>query len=401
MGNGGVFLLESRMQSFVDEVVITVSSGHGGAGCVSFRREKYVPRGGPDGGDGGRGGDVQFIVRRNLKTLSEFHMFKEYRAGKGHAGSGRKCQGQKGKDLLLEVPPGTQVRDADSNELLLDLVQEGKVHFLSGGIGGLGNYNFATSRNQAPRHAQDGKEGEERKLRLELSIIADIGFVGFPNAGKSSLLKVLTAADPKIGNYPFTTKIPNLGVMRRYHQDLVLADIPGIIEGASQGAGLGLKFLKHIRRTKALAFVIDSSDFERSPGQTISLLEKEMSSYAPQLLQKPRIIVLNKIDIPEAREGAEACLKEEPWSSPTVLVSATNMLGIEELGKALYELYEEVDPYLVNPGQEQVQDEIKVPEWMKELVDPEDPRPELEGHDAETTDNPGDRLLDQLGAKEG
>jgi len=257
---------------FADEATITVASGKGGDGCVAFRREKFIPMGGPAGGDGGRGGDVIFEVKRNLRTLAYLRYKQVFRAQNGQPGMGKNMHGRDGEDIVIEVPPGTIIKDAITNEILMDFnpraqqsasvlnAENARWIFLKGGKGGWGNTRFKNSVNQAPRYAQPGQPGRERKLKIELSLIADIGLVGFPNAGKSSLLDYFTNARPKIASYPFTTKIPNLGVLRVNERDLIIADIPGIIEGAHEGAGLGLRFLKHISRTACLAFMVDLSD---------------------------------------------------------------------------------------------------------------------------------------------
>ncbi|MFP4211013.1 MAG: GTPase ObgE [Alkalispirochaeta sp.] len=325
---------------FTDEAEIFVRSGHGGAGAVSFRREKYVPKGGPDGGDGGRGGDVVFVVKENVKTLSHLKMQQRFFAQNGRSGAGRQKDGAKGADVVIEVPPGTAVYDAESGEQLLDLTDTGSRTVLyEGGRGGKGNTHFKSSRHQTPRFAQPGEEGVEKRLRVELQIIADIGFVGLPNAGKSTLLKVLTAANPKIGNYPFTTVIPNLGVLHQFDRDIVLADIPGIIEGAGQGVGLGIKFLKHIARTKGLAFVIDVGDTD--PVEAYRILQSELSEYSRQLGEKRRIVVLTKqdridsgeVDAEVANRFTEGNLSPDP--DRIVLVSAMADLGIDRLRSAL------------------------------------------------------------------
>lgn len=289
------------MLGFADETYIDVSSGNGGPGCVSFRREKYVPRGGPDGGDGGRGGDVIFVVKNNLKTLLHLKQKRTFNAKNGQPGMGRRKHGSDGDHAVIAVPPGTLIKDAETDEILQDLTDQEEWVFLRGGLGGKGNYHFSTSTNQAPRYAQPGLPGQERRLHIELNLIADVGFVGFPNAGKSSLLSALTNAHPKIGDYPFTTKIPNLGVLEYHGHDIVLADIPGIIEGASHGAGLGIKFLKHIYRTKVLVFMVDLSD--ENYLTAFDLLKKELDQYAPELLERPRLLVGTKLDLYEADQA--------------------------------------------------------------------------------------------------
>lgn len=254
-----------------------------------------MPKGGPDGGDGGRGGDVVFFVKENVKTLSHLKMQQRFFAQNGRPGAGRQKDGARGKDAVIEVPPGTAVFDAESGEQLLDLTEVGdRVVLYEGGRGGKGNTHFKSSRMQTPRFAQPGEEAIEKLLRIELQVIADLGFVGLPNAGKSTLLKVLTAANPKIGNYPFTTVIPNLGVMHHYDHDIVLADIPGIIEGAHAGAGLGIRFLKHVSRTRGLVFVIDIGDDD--PSASFMTLRSEVSEFSKALGDKPFIVVLTKMD---------------------------------------------------------------------------------------------------------
>lgn len=285
------------MKGFVDEVTISVASGKGGAGAVSFRREKYIPKGGPDGGDGGRGGSVFFQVKHNLKTLAHLHFKRSYHAGNGQPGSGRKKHGEDGKDVVIEVPPGTLLRDLQTGKVIKDLTGEEKWCFLKGGLGGKGNVHFKSSVKQTPRYAQSGLPGEQCEIRVELNLIADVGFVGFPNAGKSSLLDFATNAHPLIASYPFTTKTPNLGVLYVKDQDVVLADIPGIIEGASEGAGLGLRFLKHISRTAVLVFLIDLSDSNYE--KAFFLLCEELRRYSPDLLKKRRIVVGSKTDLDE------------------------------------------------------------------------------------------------------
>ena len=292
------------MQQFIDEVTITVSSGHGGPGKVSFRREKYVPKGGPDGGNGGRGGNLIVAVRRDLRTLFHLTRTHEIRAHDGEPGGRRDRHGGDGEDAVVEVPPGTRIADGETGEVLVDAVEDGmRVELLHGGRGGKGNTHFKTSRNRTPRFAQDGEPGAELVLRVELRLIADVGFVGKPNAGKSSLLGRLTAAQPKVGSYPFTTKIPNLGVLQIEDNHVVLADIPGLIEGAADGAGLGDRFLRHISRTRQLAFIIDLSDDD--PCATVELLQDELAAYSRDLATKPRMLVGNKLDLPGSQESLE------------------------------------------------------------------------------------------------
>ncbi len=324
------------MNGFVDETTIVVSSGSGGDGAVSFRREKYVPRGGPDGGDGGRGGNVVFTVRSNLKTLSHLKLKRVFKAENGKRGSGQRMYGKDGRDAEIPVPPGTVVRDAESSEVLVDLT-EADLRFvlLRGGRGGKGNSHYATSTNQAPRYAQKGVEGESREVKVELHLIADVGLVGLPNAGKSTLLSLLTNARPLIADYPFTTKIPSLGLLRLPERDLILADIPGIIDGASQGRGLGLRFLRHIERCSALLFLVDlgSDDCPKA----VTTLEKELSLYSAPLASRPRIIVGTKEDLDPAPQGL-ASLREAFPADRVLSVSAFTRSGIAELKKAILSL---------------------------------------------------------------
>lgn len=292
------------MRGFVDETSIEVGSGKGGAGCVSLRREKYIPKGGPDGGDGGKGGDVIFKIKNNLRTLAHLRYKRIMNAGNGLPGEGSKRHGRDGEDLIIPLPPGAIIKDYDTQEILHDFGEdESDWVFLRGGRGGLGNMNFATSRHQTPRFAQPGLPGQSRKIIIEINIIADIGFVGFPNAGKSTLLGRLTNANPKVGAYPFTTKIPNLGVYRLDDRDVVLADIPGIIEGASEGAGLGLRFLKHIARTRGLVFLIDVSqpDYENA----FKILLNELSAFSAELAERKRVIFATKLDTEGSMEAFE------------------------------------------------------------------------------------------------
>ncbi|NCC63215.1 MAG: GTPase ObgE [Spirochaetia bacterium] len=298
------------MFGFSDETYIDVASGNGGNGCVSFRREKYVPKGGPDGGDGGRGGDVVFVVKQNLRTLAHLKLVRTFRAENGKNGMGDRCYGRDGADIEIPVPPGTVIKDAQSGQIIKDLTSLDRWVFLTGGRGGQGNYHFRTATRQAPRFAQSGEKGVETRVGVELLVIADIGFVGFPNAGKSSLLNMLTNARTKVAGYPFTTKIPQLGMMRYDEHDIVLADIPGLIEGASEGAGMGIKFLRHISRTSGLAFIIDLSDDRYF--DAYDTLCKELASFEPQLLEKQQVIIGTKIDEPGTTERLKELKEKYP-----------------------------------------------------------------------------------------
>lgn len=331
------------MISFADEAVIEVHSGKGGNGCIAFRREKYIPHGGPNGGDGGKGGDVIFCIKRNMRTLAKLRHHRIYKAKNGADGQGWNRFGKDGEDVVIPVPPGTTIRDYETGELIHDFTYESendRFVFLEGGKGGWGNVHFKSSTNQAPRYAHDGKPGEVKKLRVELSIMADVGLVGFPNAGKSSLLTAFTNARPKIAPYPFTTKIPNLGVLRvDDEQDIIIADIPGIIEGASEGAGLGFDFLKHISRTACLLFMIDCSD--ENYISAYDTLCNELENYSPELMQKPRIVLCNKIDVEGAAQNASEIIekiKQSEKNTPVIAISVQNNLGMNNAKKAITEL---------------------------------------------------------------
>ncbi|KIE43526.1 MULTISPECIES: GTPase ObgE [Geobacter] len=298
---------------FIDEVKIHVQSGHGGAGCVSFRREKFIPFGGPNGGDGGRGGDVIFRVDPNLSTLLDLRYRPHLKAGSGKNGMGKDRHGAGGEDLVIPVPPGTIIKDAETGEILADLVAAGEeIVLLKGGRGGQGNARFATSTNRAPKFAQPGEPEEERWLRLELKLLADVGLLGFPNVGKTSFITRVSAARPKIADYPFTTLKPNLGVVPyKNYRSFVIADIPGIIEGASEGAGLGHRFLKHVERTTVLLHVLDLSWMpDRDPVREYEALNRELALFSPELADKRQIVVVNKMDLPAVRENLPAVL---PW----------------------------------------------------------------------------------------
>src|SRR5437660_3604842 len=294
---------------FYDHTKVFVKAGDGGNGSIHFRREKFAPFGGPDGGDGGRGGSVYIEATSNLNTLVDYRYRQHFKATPGEPGARQKMHGAAGEDITLKVPCGTVIRDAESGELIADLVDSGqKVMVARGGRGGLGNVHFATATHQAPREAQNGEPGEERWIMLELRLIADVGLVGYPNAGKSTLLSVVTAARPKIADYPFTTLTPNLGVVAVGQPGsgdefgFVLADIPGLIEGAAQGVGLGHEFLRHVQRTRLLIHILDGASFERDPWQDFQTINQELREYDEQLASRPQIVVLNKIDLPEAQE---------------------------------------------------------------------------------------------------
>jgi len=306
---------------FVDEAKISVKAGDGGNGCVAFRREKYVPRGGPSGGDGGRGGSVYLEANPNDNTLLRYRYNREFKADRGRHGEGSNCTGVSGDDTILKVPVGTLVFDATGNVLLADLKRPGqRLLVAQGGRGGRGNQHFAKPWHQAPREKEEGEAGEERNLRLELKLLADVGLVGFPNAGKSTLISVISAARPKIANYPFTTLEPNLGVVNadggtgghgtELGRTFVVADLPGLIEGASQGAGLGIRFLRHVERTRLLVHLIDTSDMaEMDPVKAFEIIGGELGAFSERLLEKPMIVVATKLDATTDRTKLEELRK--------------------------------------------------------------------------------------------
>lgn len=334
------------MEGFVDEISLTVSSGHGGKGCVSFRREKYIPKGGPDGGDGGKGGSVIFKVKDNLRTLSHLRNNSHLSARNGQPGMGSRFHGHDGEDLIIDIPLGTNLVDSQTGDIIhsFDDLEESWV-FLKGGIGGKGNWHFRSSRNQAPRYAQSGEEGHERQVRLEMSLIADIGFVGFPNAGKSSLIRSLTNSTSRVGDYPFTTKIPHLGVLRLTWRDIILADIPGIIEGASEGLGLGLRFLKHISRTKALAFIIDGS--QEGFIQEFEILKEELKTYNESLLEKERVIILTKSDL--WGENSQEIMQKVYPKEKVISLSNFSGEGLEKVKEVFQDLISSIEKDKVKP----------------------------------------------------
>ncbi len=318
---------------FVDEAIIRVAGGKGGDGCMSFRREKFVPFGGPDGGDGGDGGSVILVANEAINTLIDYRYQRDFRAKAGQGGRGSECTGHGGEDLRLIVPVGTTIYDDDTDELIGDLVEhEQSIVVAHGGFHGLGNTRYKSSVNRAPRQTSKGKPGEQRNLRLELSVLADVGLLGFPNAGKSTLIRAVSAARPKVADYPFTTLHPNLGVVRvENHRSFVIADIPGLIEGASLGAGLGIQFLKHLSRTGLLLHVIDAAPMDGSdPVSQARIIIQELAAYSESLLEKPRWLVLNKADLLDTE--AMTTLKQRfatelPWTGPIYAISAVSGEG--------------------------------------------------------------------------
>lgn len=323
------------MVKFIDEAKIYIKSGAGGNGCVSFRREKYVPHGGPNGGDGGEGGDIVIIAKRNMSSLLDHRYQQHYRARRGTHGKGKDQHGKNAEGLFVPVPLGTIIKDRDTGDVLGDLTADGETLIAAkGGKGGKGNARFVSSTNQAPKNAEPGGEGEEKTLLLELKLLADVGIIGFPNAGKSTLISRISAARPKIADYPFTTLVPNLGVVSYGDgQTFVIADIPGLIEGAHEGAGLGTQFLRHIERTKILIHIVDLSPItNRDPTQDYETMQNELKSYSEDLYRKPQIVAANKIDITEAGEKLKQLEKYCGKSGIKVFpISSVTGKGVQEL----------------------------------------------------------------------
>jgi GTP-binding protein len=320
---------------FIDKAKIFIKAGNGGNGAVSFRREKYIPAGGPDGGNGGKGGDVVFLVDKNIHTLIDFKYQKHYKAESGKNGSGTNSTGGSGADLIIKVPPGTVIREETTNRIIKDLTKHGESYTVAkGGVGGKGNRHFATSTRQAPGFAKKGGVGEEKWVIMELKLIADVGLIGYPNVGKSTFLSSVSAARPKIANYPFTTLAPNLGVVSLGAENsFVLADIPGLIEGAHVGAGLGHKFLRHIERTRLLIHIVDISSIEgRDPLKDFETINNELTGYSPELKEKPQVIAANKIDLPDGKRNFEAFKRDVEGKGYRVFpVSAITGEGVKEL----------------------------------------------------------------------
>lgn len=319
---------------FVDEAIITVSAGNGGNGCISFRREKFIPLGGPDGGDGGDGGSVWLVADENLNTLVDFRHNRIFKAERGQNGMGRQMFGKAGADIIIRVPIGTEVVNVATDEIIGDLTEDGnRLLVAQGGQGGKGNVHFKSSLNRAPRKAGTGSEGEEREIRLEMKLLADVGLLGFPNAGKSTFVRAVSAATPKVADYPFTTLHPNLGVVSvEAFRSFVIADIPGLIEGAADGVGLGSLFLRHVQRTRVLLHLVDMAPFDEGvdPADQVRAIENELRKYDPAMLEKPRWLVLNKGDLlseEERNEKAEAIIKALDWQEPWFVVSAIGREG--------------------------------------------------------------------------
>lgn len=346
---------------FVDEATIRVEAGSGGPGCMGFRREKFIPFGGPDGGDGGDGGSVYLQGDEGLNTLVDFRYQRQFRAENGQPGMGDQKTGRSGEDFSIRVPLGTRVFDADTGELIGDVTAAGqRLLVAGGGAHGLGNLRFKTSTNRAPRKTTPGKPGEARNLRLELQLLADVGLLGLPNAGKSTLIRALSAARPKVADYPFTTLYPGLGVVRTGpDQSFVIADIPGIIEGAAEGAGLGIRFLKHLSRTRLLLHLVDlaPADPGADPAADIATVVRELEKYSAELGQRERWLVLNKIDLlaeEEQRRRRDDILHRSEWRGPVFAISAASGAGCRELASAVQSRLEEMGPPQWRKGRGQI-----------------------------------------------
>ena len=326
---------------FVDEATIQVKAGDGGNGAVSFRREKYIPLGGPDGGDGGDGGSVFLEANENLNTLADFRFSRNFQAERGENGRGRNCTGKSGEDLVLQVPVGTLIHDEETEELMGDLVKSGqRVLVARGGFHGLGNARYKSSTNRSPRQSKPGTTGDHRRLFLELSLLADVGLLGKPNAGKSTFIRSVSAARPKVADYPFTTLYPNLGVVRvAEHQSFVVADIPGLIEGAAEGAGLGIQFLRHLSRTGLLLHIVDIAPFDGSdPAQDVRAIAQELEKFSSELGQRERWLVLNKVDLVIDEECEQLCqdiVRALDWQGPVFRISALAKSGTQALTHAI------------------------------------------------------------------
>ena len=326
---------------FVDEAIIDVAAGNGGGGCLSFRREKYIAKGGPDGGDGGDGGSVYLEADENLNTMVDYRFQRRFRAANGSPGQGRNCTGRSGDDLTLKVPVGTTVIDIDTNEVLGDLSEAGQcLKVAQGGFHGLGNTSFKSSINRAPRQTSPGSEGEKRRLKLELKVLADVGLLGMPNAGKSTLIRAISAAKPKVADYPFTTMVPNLGVVRVDPlRSFVVADIPGLIEGAADGAGLGIRFLKHLTRNRLLLHLVDLAPWnDESPAQHALAIVRELEAFSPLLAERPRWLVLNKADVLDEEtqnERVQEVVDVLGWTGPVFVISALANTGTQALIQAI------------------------------------------------------------------
>lgn len=359
---------------FVDEAEIRVEAGDGGNGTIGFRREKYVPKGGPDGGDGGDGGSVYLQADENLNTLIDYRFERFHRAERGQNGQGSNCTGRGGEDLTLGVPVGTRATDADTQEVLGDLTKHGqKLKVAQGGFHGLGNARFKSSTNRAPRQKTNGTPGEIRNLLLELMLLADVGLLGLPNAGKSTFIRSVSAAKPKVADYPFTTLVPNLGVVRQDAQrSFVIADIPGLIEGAADGAGLGIRFLKHLERCRVLLHLVDLMPADQSdPVDNAVTIIKELEKYSPKLAAKPRWLILNKIDLlleEEADALASQIVQKLEWEGPVYQISAFQRIGLEPLCFDIMNYIESL-PEEIDSGSEEEEVEFKWDTYHQDAIE--------------------------------
>ena len=351
---------------FIDQAKISVKGGNGGNGCVSFYRAKYITHGGPDGGDGGKGGDIIFEADPNMTTLVDFRYKKSFKAEAGDDGKGRNCSGKAAKDVLIKVPVGTIIKEATSGKIMVDMKASGqRVTLIKGGKGGKGNQHYATPSMQAPRYAQRGFSSKSYNLILELKLLADVGIIGFPNVGKSTLLSMVTNANPKIANYHFTTLSPNLGVVRTRDRDFVMADIPGLIEGASEGAGLGSQFLRHVERTKVYVHVVDAAALEDTdPVEGVKKINNELASYNEELISRPQIIAANKMDIlPVAEENLARIKAEyEPKGIKVIPISAATNSGLNELIDAVSDILDTYPEDVVFEATFEEYDDIQITE---------------------------------------
>lgn len=359
---------------FVDEVEIRVEAGDGGNGCIGFRREKYIPKGGPDGGDGGDGGDVYMEADENLNTLIDYRFVRFHRAQRGQNGMGKNCTGRRGDDLVIKVPVGTRATDVETGELMGDLTRHGQRRMVAkGGFHGLGNARFKSSTNRAPRQKTDGTPGEIRSLKLELMLLADVGLLGMPNAGKSTFIRSVSAAKPKVADYPFTTLVPNLGVVSPFpHNSFVIADIPGLIEGAAEGAGLGIQFLKHLERCRLLVHLVDLAPYDNTdPVVQAQTIVGELAKYSEKLAAKPRWLVVNKVDLltPEEVEERVAALKEGlQWDGPVYQLAAIEGRGTDVLCKDIMNYIEQLPPAEELSADDKTTTDFKWDDYHKEEI---------------------------------
>ena len=370
---------------FVDEASISVEAGKGGNGCLSFRREKYIPKGGPDGGDGGHGGSVFLVADESINTLVDYRYVRRYKAETGQGGMGREMSGKAGEHLYLKVPVGTTIIDEDTQEVLGDLTEDGaELMVAEGGVRGLGNIHFKSSVNRAPRQTTTGTDGESRNLKLEMKVLADVGLLGLPNAGKSTFIRAVSAAKPKVADYPFTTMIPNLGVVSvAKHKSFVVADIPGLIEGASEGAGLGIRFLKHLVRTRILLHIVDMHPYdESSPAENAKVIVNELEKFSPEMVKRERWLLLNKLDLVPEDEREQRCKEVTDalnWNGPVYQISAISKEGTQQISFDIMSFLDErAEAAIENPelleieAQHRATVENEARERMEELAESRD-----------------------------